>query len=141
MLHKSLIFFIFLSVTKASYEPNTPCDDHFNCTISPQVCYVNKCWCQPNYKYDTIWYNCNQFDCKTDLDCRIYDQDSVCRQKRCKYKVNYEVDSENGIKCVPKTYESTVDRNKSNGASSNWWIYLVCLLTYLGRPFVDRLSY
>ena len=140
MFLKLLNLMILITITKADFELNPSCDDHSKCIIPGQVCYENKCWCQPNYKYDVIGYKCYPFDCKTDLDCRTYDQDRVCRQKFCECKVDYEVVFESGIKCVPKTYESTVDQNKSNGPSSNWWIYVVCFLTYLARPFVDRLS-
>lgn len=88
--------------------------DHGN--FGEYVCVDNLCRCGPDYRASTFNASngtdgvryCEKFLCKTDEECKDYDQHRVCRPamiftNSCQCDDHYLADKDHGMKCIATT--------------------------------------
>jgi hypothetical protein len=83
-----------LKLLKNSSSYNNFCKSSSDCE-EKQVCVEKKCFCEPNYRNDTLTQKCVKSKCYSDSDCQTYDKNAICKNDLCNCDENndYYLDS------------------------------------------------
>jgi hypothetical protein len=83
-----------LKLLQNSSSYNNFCKSSNDCKKN-QVCVEKKCFCEPNYRNDTLTQECVKSKCYSDSDCQTYDKNVICKNSfcDCDENNNYYLDS------------------------------------------------